>query len=174
MKKGVVLFSSKYGAARRYAAWLAEAASFDCMEIKKADISQVASYDTVVLCGGVYASGIAGLSFLKKHYPQLKDKKLAVFAVGASPYEEDAVRALFEHNMKEDLRPVKGFYGRGTWNESAMTFRDRMLCKMMHKAVAGKDPASFEPWMVALLSTQGQKCDWTDKAYLAPLLEYIR
>ena len=33
-------------------------------------------YDTIIFCGGIYASGIAGLSFLKKNTNQLKDKEI--------------------------------------------------------------------------------------------------
>ena len=30
----------------------------------------------------------------------------------------------------------------------------------------------YEPWMKALMDAMGE-CDWTDKKYLKPLLEYI-
>ena len=41
------------------------------------------------------------------------------------------------------------------------------------KAIAKKDPKTYEPWMKALMSAVGEKCDWIDKEYLKPLLEYI-
>lgn len=49
------------------------------LEQKKAVISDVLKYDTIVLGGGLYASGIAGLSFLKKNIKQLSNKKLFCF-----------------------------------------------------------------------------------------------
>ena len=55
-----------------------------------------------------------------------------------------------------------------------MTFKDRTLCKMLQKLVAKKDPNTYEPWMKALMSTIGEKCDWTNKEYLKPLLIYIK
>ena len=51
---------------------------------------------------------------------------------------------------------------------------DRTLCKMLHKAIAKKDPNLCEPWMKALLAATGQSCDWTDREYLIPLIEYIK
>ena len=36
------------------------------------------------------------------------------------------------------------------------------------------NPEEYEPWQKALMSAVGQKCDWTDRAYLEPLIEYIR
>ena len=74
---------------------------------------------------------------------------------------------------KEDLKNIPTFYGRGAWDEENMTFKDRTLCKMLQKAIAKKDPNTYEPWMKALMSAVGEKCDWTDKEYLKPLLEYI-
>ena len=85
MKKGIVLYQSKYGATKKYAEWLAGKTGFDCVELKKAEAWQVAEYETVVLGGGIYASGIAGLSFLRKNWERLREKKLAVFAVGRPP-----------------------------------------------------------------------------------------
>ncbi len=174
MPKGIILYRSKYGATARYAAWLAEETGFDCVETAKADCRQVRAYDTVVLGGGIYASGIAGLAFLKKNMAALRDKKIAVFCVGASPYEEQAVREVREHNMQGELAHIPLFYCRGAWNEDAMSFKDRTLCKLLQKAVAKQDPATYAPWQRALMSAVGQTCDWTDKRYLQPLLEYIR
>ena len=87
MSKVVVLYQSKYGATQKYAQWLAAELACDLVETKKANIDQIATYDVIILGGGVYASGIRGFSFLKRHFSRLKKKKLAVFAVGASPYD---------------------------------------------------------------------------------------
>lgn len=170
---GIILYQSKYGATRKYAQWLTEATGFPCAETKKADIRQIAAYDAIILGGGIYASGIAGLSFLKKHYDKLKDKKIIIFCVGASPYDEKAVSEIMQHNLKDDLVGLPLFYCRGAWDEEAMGFTDKTLCKMLQKAVAKQDPSTFEPWMAALLSAVGQKCDWTDKKYLEPILKEL-
>ena len=67
MSKGIILYQSKYGATKKYAQWLQEETGFDLQETKLADVKQVREYDTIILGGGVYASGIAGFSFLKKN-----------------------------------------------------------------------------------------------------------
>lgn len=82
MSNGIILYQSKYGATKKYADWLKEKTGYDCVETKKAKIDLVQKYDVIVLGGGVYASGIAGLHFLKKNISSLSDKKIAVFAVG--------------------------------------------------------------------------------------------
>ena len=173
MGKGLIVYQSKSGATKKYAMWLAETAGFDVIETAKAENRMLEQYDSLVLCGGIYASGIAGISFLRKNKKALEGKKVAVFCVGASPYDEKAIKEVKQHNLKEDLKEIPLFYGRGTWNEPAMSFKDRTLCRILQKAVAKKDPSTYEPWMTALMCAVGQECDWTDRKYLEPLLQYI-
>mgnify|MGYP001333542937 CR=1 FL=1 len=174
MSKTVVLYQSKYGSAKRYAQWLAEELSCDLIETKKAKIEEVVKYDVIILGGGVYASGIAGSSFLRKHYARLREKKIVVFAVGASPHDEKVMNIIRERNLKGELAGIPCFYFRGGWNEEKMSWLDRFLCNMLKKAVAKKDPATLEVWEAALLEASGSVCDWTDKAQLQPLLEHLR
>lgn len=170
---GIILYKSKYGAIKKYTEWLVEDTGFACVETEKADIKQVKKYDVIVLGGGIYASGIAGLSFLKKHIDELKGKKIVVFCAGASPYEESAFQAIVEYNMKDKLKNIPCYYCRGAWNMNIMSFKDKTLCKMLRKAVAKKDPSTYEPWMTALMAAGDDVCDWTDREYLKPLLEEI-
>lgn len=89
MKNGMIVYQSKYGAVKKYVHWLQEATGFSSLETPKAKIAEVMDYDTIIFCGGIYASGIAGLSFLKKNTNQLKDKEILIFCAGASVPEED-------------------------------------------------------------------------------------
>ena len=112
MGKGLIIYQSKYGATKKYAPWLADAAGFDLVETPKAESRILRDYDRIVLCGGIYASGIAGLAFLRKNRQALEGKKTAVFCVGASPYDEKALKEVKEHNLKDDLKEIPLFYGR--------------------------------------------------------------
>lgn len=174
MGKGIIIYQSKYGATKKYADWLKEETGYDCIETKKATLSLVQDYDIIVLGGGVYASGIAGFQFLKKNICFLSDKKIAVFAVGASPYDEKAIAQGRELHFKDALSRIPSFYCRGAWDEDKMSFAHRTLCRMLQKAVAKQNPEEYEPWQTALMAARGQKCDWTDKENLQPLLKYLR
>ena len=174
MKAGVILFQSKYGATQKYAKWLAEELEFDCIETKHADVKTVEKYDTIILGGGIYASGIAGLSFLRKNYSAFQGNKVAVFCVGASPFEDSAFRQIVDHNFKGAIAGIPCFYCRGAWDEEKMTFGDRTLCKMLQKAVSKKDPADYEIWEKALMCAVNQKCDWTDKSFLEPIITFAK
>lgn len=173
MKNGIIVYRSKYGATKKYAEWLQDMTSFSCIDASQAVADEVAQYETIIFCGGIYASGIAGLSFLKNNIEKFKGRKMAILCVGASPYDESAFTEIKEHNLTGELKSIPFFYGRGAWDESKMKFMDRTLCKMLQKSVAKKDPSTYEPWMKALMCAKGQSCDWTDKKYLVPLLEYL-
>lgn len=172
--KGIILYQSKYGSTKKYADWLSEETGFGCIETKKADIKEVVKYDTIILGGGIYAMGIAGLSFLKKNIDKLSGKKVLVFFCCASPYEENAFRQVKEFNMKDALSDIPVFFCRGAFDKESMSFKDRTLCNMLQKAVAKKSPDECEIWEKALLEAGDQKCDWTDKKYIEPILENIR
>ena len=105
----IQLYKSKYGATKKYADWLSASTGFSCIETDKADIGMISGYDVVILGGGIYASGIAGLSFFKKNIDKLNDKKLIVFCCGASPFDQDAYEAVVAHNMKGALEGIPCF-----------------------------------------------------------------
>lgn len=171
---GIILYQSKYGATKRYADWLSEATGFTRIETRKADIQEILAYDVIILGGAIYASGIAGLSFLKKNIHKLTGKKIIVFCCGASPYEENAFQQVRARNMKDGLSEIPLFYCRGAFNMDAMSAKDRVLCNMLRKAVAKKDPADYEIWEQALMDAGDHPCDWTDKKYIEPILACIR
>ena len=137
-------------------------------------MKKISGYDVIILGGGIYASGIAGLSFLKKNIGKLKNKKTIVFCCGASPYEQKAYEAIMQYNFKGELTGIPCFYCRGTFDMSEMSFKDRTLCKMLRKAVAKKNPDEYEIWEKALMAVgDNEKGNWIDKAYIEPIIEAI-
>ena len=172
--KGIILYTSKYGATKRYADWLAAESGFDCIETKKAKIEDVLQYDTIILGGGIYASGISGLSFLKKNIGKLQERKIIVFCDGASPFDEKAFQQIIDYNLKGPLSGLPCFYCRGAWDMDRMNFADRNLCRLLQKVLTKKKTGDYEVWEKALIEAGSKKCDWTDKAYIKPILDALK
>lgn len=172
MNKTLILYKSKYGSAAKYAAWLNEALQGDIKSLDAFDYN-FNDYDQIVLIGGIYAGGIAGIKKLKKHMSALTAKKSVVLAVGASPYDEAAVSKLKAQNLQE-MSGIPLFYARGAYDEQSMNFIDRTLCKTMRQSLSKKDPAALEPWAKALVEAGTGHFDWSDPAQLTSLIEYMR
>ena len=102
---GIILCRSKYGASAKYAEWISEETGFKVVDTKNADIKEVAKYDTVIIGGGVYASSIGGIAFLKKNYAALKDKQMIVYSCGAAPYDDEILEIV--RNKKCDWTDKK-------------------------------------------------------------------
>ncbi len=170
MKNGIILYKSSYGSTKKYALWLQEKTGFALMETKKATLKDVQSCDTIILGGGLYAGFIAGLNFLKKHYSKLQDKKVLVFAVGATEYDEKYIATLQDAQLKDELAALPLFYCRGAWDDSNMKPFHRFLINMGKKMMQKQKDPAMESMAEGLMGSAGQKADWTDEKYLAPIL----
>ena len=172
---GIIVYKSKYGASKKYAEWLSEETGFRCVSVKDAKIEEVAACDTIIVGGGIYASGFAFTPFLKKNSGKLKGKKIIAYACGASPYVKKFIDEVVARNMKDDLAGIPVFYCRGTYDLKSMSFADRTLCKMLRKSVAKKDPKDREVWEEALMEgDENNGRDWTEKANIKPVLEAVK
>lgn len=173
MNKSIVIYKSKYGSSKKYAQWLKEELSCDALDVSASGSIELEKYNLVILVGGIYASGIAITKFLKTNLTRLSESKVVILAVGASPFDENALAQIKAHNLKDISKEIPVFYCRGAFDQSIMTFRDRTLCRMLKKALSKKDPATFEPWMSALFAADEKACDWTERDNLRVILEYI-
>ena len=52
-----------------------------------------------------------------------------------------------------------------------MSLKDRTLCRMLKKTLAGKELSQLEPWQQALMEAGDEGHDWTDSKELVPPAE---
>lgn len=168
----IVLYKSKYGASRRYAQLLAAELGCEAQEVS-AHSEIAANCNWAIFVGGVYAGTVAGLRAFERAV-RGHAARPAVLCVGAAPADGGEVGRLSAHVRRGALADAAVFYARGAWDEQAMTLRDRAMCGLLRRAVAGRSADSCEPWMRELLSVAGQRCDWVDRGYILPLLECVR
>lgn len=173
MSPGLIVYKSKYGATEKYAGWLSQETGFDCVDVKHFSASDLDNYETVIFGSGIYASHISGLSFLRRHWEKLQEKEVAVFCVGAFPYEEKSFKKLYADNFRDEIAGVPCFYCRGAIDMDSLNVTDRFLLKAMQKAIAKKDPALYTCADKAVMEASKGKCDWTDKKYLTPVINFI-
>ena len=109
--KSIVIYKSKTGFTKKYAQWIAEDLSADILDVSKVTMSILTSYDTIIYGGSLYAGGIIGVKLIKENINKLKDKKVLVFATGASPAREDVINEVRNKNFtQEEQKYIKFFY----------------------------------------------------------------
>jgi len=141
INKVVVIYKSKYGSAQRYAQWIADEVKADLFERSKITLNDILKYDTIVYGGSLYAAGILGISLIKKNFDKLKDKKVIVFSVGASPAHPEAINDIINNNFTEEMKgKVHFFHLRGGFNYKKLNPIDKILMYLLKKKIEHKKP----------------------------------
>lgn len=173
MNNVVVLYRSRYGASEKYANWICEDLKCNKIKVKDADIKKLEKYKTIIFIGGIYGGKIKGLSFIKKNFMFLKDKKIIVVAVGITPYSENTLAGIRALNFRESLQDLPLFYCLGVWNISKMSLPHKIICKMIGAVIRAKDGDSSKNMEDGIEISKEEKKDLTSKKQLNPIFEYI-
>lgn len=174
MKKVAVVYKSKYGSTEKYAKWIAEDTYADIFKASKIKVDKLKEYDTIVYCGGLYAGGILGFSFIKNNYLKFCDKKLIVVAVGATLKKDEAIEEVKIKNLAvEMIGKVQFFLLRGGLNYKKMNFIDRFLMFMLIKSVKFKKTEVLDDDTKGMIATYGKVVDFTNKNEIEPIINAI-
>ena len=179
MEKTLIVYKSKYGTTRKYAEWLAEDLSARALEARDVRQEDLDGADTLIFGGGLYAGGILVAPFLKKHYDQLRGKRVALFTCGlGDPAVADNVANIRSSVARKlgsgALEELALFHLRGGMDYSKLSFIHRKMMTMVLKAVEHRkeDMRTEEEWQ--MINTFGKTVDFTDRASLAPLVAWAR
>lgn len=169
----VVVYRSKSGFTKNYASWIADELHCDLLEGTKTQIIDLQKYDTIIYGAGLYAVGINGIKLITKNFSQLKDKKIIVFGVGASPNRKDSYEAVLHHNIPQELSDkIKFFYLRGGFDYHRLTKFDKILMLLLKiKLKRLKNPDADAKGMLA---SYDHPQDFTKKKNIEELIQYVR
>lgn len=174
-EKIAVIFNSKYGSTKRYAAWIAEEINGDLLEDKNIVVNDLIKYDTIVFGGSLHAVGIKGVKMITKNYTSLEAKKIIVFAVGCSPGYKEGVEQVYKHNFSHIPNDkINFFYLRGAFNYENLSVSDKFLMNTLKAKIQMKKVNEIDSDAKALLACYDHPVDWTDKKNINPIIECIR
>lgn len=175
MKDTLVIYKSKSGFTKQYAQWIAEELDADLREQADTKAQDMLPYKAIVYGGGLYAVGINGISLLKDNYDKLRDKRVAVFACGASPGRPEDLDAIQKHNFTPAMQgSARFFYFRGGFDFSKLGVKDKILMTLLRKKIEGKKSEELTDDERGMLSLYGSPMDYTKREEIAPLVQYIR
>ena len=174
--KTIVIYKSKTGFAKKYAGWLAEELSADLFEASKVSIGLLSEYDTVIYGGSLHAVGIIGLKLITGNLEKLEDKKLVVFATGASPPSEAVKKEIITNNFSPDQRDIiRFFYLRGGFNYAKLPLSDKLLMSLLKWKIRIKKKRKEELSRdeKGMLAAYSKPVDFTKKENITEIVEYV-
>lgn len=176
MNNVAIIYKSKYGSTKKYAEWITAELSGDLLEHSDVKIENLSSYNTIVFGGGLYASGINGVSLITKNFETLKNKNLIIFTVGlASTGDKSIFNPIIEKNCTEEMRKkIQFFHLRGGIDYKELNFFHKSMMAMLKTMVSKKKPEELSEEDKEMLSTYGAKVDFTDINTIEPLVSYVK
>lgn len=167
--KTVVIFKSKTGFAKKYAEWIAEELDADIFESTKIDISDLQKYDAIIYGGSLYAVGINGVKLITRNLDKLKNKKVIVFATGASPAREEVINEVKNKNFSiEEQEYISFFYMRGGFDFSRLKTIDKILMTVLKWKIKRKK--EMTPDEIGMLAIYDKPTDYTSKKNIEALI----
>ncbi len=172
MMRTLVIYKSNTGFVKKYAEWISQELSADIIEVSKANPSMLSFYDTIIYGGSLHAVGIIGLNFVKKNLGKLKDKKVIVFATGATPYREETIKEVRDKNFTSDEQEyIKFFYLRGGFDFSKLKLLDKILMTILWIKIKMKKKNELTSDEKGMLAAYYKPADFTKKEYIKPLVD---
>jgi len=171
MNKALVIYRSKYGSAKQYAEWIAEALNGELTEERDVKPADFERYNIIVAGGCVRAGRVQGMQKLKLAVSRLQDKSMAFFAVCAMGGDGDYEKTLAERNVGARIG-VPLFVLPGRVDFTAMGKMDRTMMKVIVGML--KKEQNLTPRQQALVDNIGGVCDMVDRAAVKPLIAAVR
>jgi len=172
MSRVIVVYRSKSGYTKRYADMIAQAVGADIADGRRVRIEALKQYDTVVFGGGLYAVGINGAAFIKRCMRELKDQRIIVYALGASPPRQEIVDEVRNNNFDaEQQTRMQFFLLRGGFDYDKLTPVGKLLMRLMKARLKRRDdPTADERGMLAAYDTP---VDFVKEKHIAPVVAAI-
>ncbi len=168
--KLLVIYKSQTGFTKRYAEGLAERLRGQALpleEAKQKEMTFFDSFDGLVYGGWLMAGKVRGADWFTRQILSWKEKKLALFMVGASPEKSEELQAVLANVLNEEEKQyAKAFYCPGGLNYEKMSLPSKLVMRIFTMIMKRKNTEAGE-----LLS---KSYDISDPKYLDPIVQYLQ
>lgn len=172
--KTLVVYKSKTGFTKKYAEWISEELSAHIFDASKVNINVLDKYDTIIYGGSLHAVGIIGVNLITKNFNKLKDKKIVVFATGASPSSDEMITEVRNKNFTtEQQKFISFFYLRGGFNYSKLNIFDKFLMTLLKWKIKSKKQQDLSSDEIGMLSIYDKLVDYTNKKNIDKIITYV-
>jgi menaquinone-dependent protoporphyrinogen IX oxidase len=172
MLRTIVVYRSLSGFTEKYSQWIAEELKADLFDAREIQGQKLGEYDVIIFGGSLHAVGINGIRILKENLSVLADKKIIVFAVGASAPKEGIVDEIRERNFYGEQKNLRLYYLRGGFNFSKLDFSNKVLMALFRVRVSMKRKKT--PDEKGMLAAYSKPIDCTRKENIKEIVEYVQ
>jgi flavodoxin len=166
----IIVYKSKTGFTKKYAEWIAKELDSDIIEQKFFNKNYLKKYDLIIYGGSLHAIGIFGLKKILKLLKNKQDKKIIVFAVGASPLKKKVLEEIKQHNFKNKTIPL--FYLRGGFNFKKLDLFNKIIMYLFIKNLESKKDKTKDE--IGLIKAYKKPVDFTDKKNIKEIIKFIK
>jgi menaquinone-dependent protoporphyrinogen IX oxidase len=138
---GIVIYQSRYGAAKQYAEWIAEALNLPAQSTDQINKARLATCDYVIAGSSIYIGKILIKDWLAKNSNLLQGKKIFFFIVGGAPTtEKEKTEKYFTDNISTELLDnSRHFYLQGKTIFKQLNLSDKILLRIGAMFAKGAD-----------------------------------
>ena len=166
----IVLYRSKHGHTKRYAAWIAAALGCDAKELKSVSKKELKRYDTVLFGTGIYMGNMKKLGKFKR---MIGDQKAIIFAVGGSlETDEYGAEVRDRHFSHDELNQFTFFYLPGGIDLTKVKGVLKFFLNIGRKGLENKKDKTKDD--IEFLRGFHNPTDHVDKKHIAELVDYVR
>ncbi len=121
----------------------------------------------------MHAVGINGIKLIKENLPKLTQKKIVVFAVGASPSNEDTINEIMDNNFSANEQGnLKLFYLRGGFDFNKLDFPNKVIMTLFRVRLSLKKNKSSDE--KGVLAAYSKPKDFAKKENIIKLIDYVK
>ena len=168
MSSILVIYSSKYGATKQYATWIAENLHADLKEIHEVKTCELIYYETVIFGSSLYMGKLRDYKKLLNLLIPYPPETLILFAVGLMKQSDEVIQEIKNRNHIQD-DPL--FYFRGEMNYKKLTFIDKILMQGLKQQIK-KSPESLNQYQ-EILSVFETPLNFLDQEAIHTLIQLI-
>lgn len=176
--KGIIVYASKTGYTKRYAAWLSEALNFDLISIedyKSKALEEIKQYKAIIFGGSLYAGGIWGLKEFWKVCDSDISPRAYYYAVGATPIRAETSEEIYRLNFEgKAIARDHFYYFRGGFDFERLGNIDKFLMQMMKLKISLKPEAKRSPDEKGMLRAYSERVDFSRRHQIEALVAKIK
>jgi menaquinone-dependent protoporphyrinogen IX oxidase len=172
----VIIYGSKYGAARKYAKRLGELTNIEIKNFKY--VQNINIYETIIYIGALYAVGVLGLEKTFKKIKDINRKKIIIATVGLSdPNNPENIKNIhlgIQKQISEELFESAHFYHlRGGIDYKNLSLKHKIMMKLLYLKAKKTPKSERSPETNDFVNTYNTKVDFIDYKNLRPIIQEL-